>query len=408
MFSRQQKEPLVLLGMTIAIAGGTVLCGINPQLIDNITLQSLTSAAFAVFCATLYILYMLISKMVALVLHYIETKMPQHRHTLAASRADDDDGDDDDDIPMLLVTDESHNNDDDHNKKADNNEGGLTREAVIASMYLGGSGSFLAIPPLCMWDISISTSFVLSLLAIAFLDAGKVATEFRANVDTAAAVSNLKRLRLCHQGAILGMLLCILWNDAQDRSFLFLLPSNNTPGIVYEEGGQQWPLVLLAASSPFLLRGGGAGVRTSPAQTLETGLPVCALLAILVLCWYGPLEQVMLTHYFSSPLKTVLPMLILAPPCLATALAFILHSLRCRHAAVPSTLLTIALFVRQQILPVHRMRHRADWFALSSLLNVVGVSVAFWLYRRKVVWTPTPANNNEDDQEAKSIVDLQT
>ena len=220
----------------------------------------------------------------------------------------------------------------------------------------------------------------MSLLFVAFLDSTKVATDFRANVDTAQAVSNLKRLRLFHMGSILNVLACILWLDGQDRAFSFSLGDG---------GGQQWPLVLLAASSPFLLRGGPSRRNMAPSQTLETGLPVCALLAILVLCWYGPVENILLSHC-NSPLRTVLPMLILCPPCLAAALAFILHTLKCRCAAVSAILLVVALFIRQQISPTHHMQHRSDFFALSATVNSLVISTAFWIYRQKVVWTPPP------------------
>jgi hypothetical protein len=401
-FSRQQEEPLVVLGMAIAIAGCIVLCAINPQLLDNITLQSLTSAAFAVFAAALYLVYMIISRMVALVLLHIESRRGQH--ALLSEEP-------------LLADEEDEPGDDALSK--------LPREAVISSMYLGGTGAFLAIPPLCMWDISISSSFALSLLAIAFLDASKVAIEFRANVDTAAAISNLKRLRLFHIGSIVNTLICIMWLDGQDRA-VALIPHPNATSAPSGDNmmvvvGQQWPLVLLAASSPFLLRGGPSRRCMSPSQTLETGLPVCTLLAILILCWYGPLENIMISN-FHSPLRTVLPMLILCPPCIAAALAFVLYSLKCKHAAVPATLLSIALFVRQQILSTHRMAHRGDWLALSAVVNSLVVSIVFWVYRRKVVWTPcataqpldgccTPKeeqySNNSIEEEEQSIEDLQ-
>ena len=401
-FSRQQEEPLVLLGTAVALAGCCVLCAVNPQLLNNITLQSLTSATFAVGGALLYILYMVISKMVALVLLYIES---HQRHTLLLS--EDERRLMEDDTSELSHDDNDNNNNNNSNNgnSSSNNNARMPREAVISSMYLGGSGVFLSIPPLCVWDISISASFTLSLLAIAFMDGGKVATEFRANVDTAAAVINLKRLRMLHQGAILGMLLCMLWMDAQDRSFFDGAPSSQ---------GQQWPLVLLAASSPFLLRGGGGRLRgMSPSQTLETALPVCALLAILVLCWYGPLEKVLLSHT-SFPLATALPMLLLCPPCLSAALAFILHSLRCRHAAVSATLLTLTIFIRQQILAQHHMRSASDWLALGSMLNLLMLSGGFWLYRHRVIWTPSPPLVVADEivvataiPEDKSIEDLQ-
>ena len=381
-FGQQQREPLVVLAMSVAFAGCIVLCGINPQLLNSIALQSLTSAAFAVFAAVLYVLYMLISRMVAIVLQHIESHSNNNKHVPLMSS----------DETELLAPSEA----DEDTTVCDRDED-VPREAIISSMYLGGSGAFLAIPPLCMWDISISSAFVLALLAIAFLDAAKVSTEFRANVDTVKAISTLQRLRILHQGAVLGMIISILWLDGQDRAFnvftsTALTHTNNnttttTTTTTFLIDGQQWPLVLLAASSPFLLRGGPSRRGMTPSQTLETGLPVCTLLAILILCWYGPLENIMLTH-FNSPLRTVLPMLILCPPCLAAALAFVVHCLKSRSAAVAATLLSIALFIKQQTLDAHHMRHRADWFALSSVVNLLISSLVFWLYRRRVVWVP--------------------
>ena len=123
-FSIQQEEPLVVFGMAVAFSGCVVLCAINPQLTGNITLQSLTSAAFAVFAAVLYLLYMIISRILGLVLQHIDSR----QHRVVATNE-----------PLLTSDDEEEA------------EAELPREAVISSMYLGGSGAFLAIPPLCMW-----------------------------------------------------------------------------------------------------------------------------------------------------------------------------------------------------------------------------------------------------------------
>jgi hypothetical protein len=251
-----------------------------------------------------------------------------------------------------------------------------------------------------MWDISISTSFALALLTVAFLDAARPPKEFRTNVDTVKAIKNIRRLRFLHQSAILGLLLCVLWLDSQDRALFFNFWAQHITNATVNNNllveGQQWPLVLLAASSPFLLRGGPSRRNMTPSQTLETGLPICTLLAILVLCWYGPLENSLLMH-FNSPLRTVIPMLVLCPPCIAAALAFVVHGLKTRSAGTAATLLSIALFIRQQTLPAHRMQHKGDWIALSSTLNLLLSAIGCWLYRRRVVWTP----------EDKTIVDLQ-
>ena len=114
----------MVFGMAVAFSGCVVLCAINPQLTGNITLQSLTSAAFAVFAAVLYLLYMIISRILGLVLQHIDSR----QHRIVATNE-----------PLLTSDDEEEA------------EAELPREAVISSMYLGGSGAFLAIPPLCMW-----------------------------------------------------------------------------------------------------------------------------------------------------------------------------------------------------------------------------------------------------------------
>jgi hypothetical protein len=368
------EVPFLILGMVVALTGCIVLCAINPLLLNNLALQSLTASTFAIAAAILYLLYMIISKMVAIVFRYIEM---QHYSAFRRRATDyvEEEGDDDDeplgDDELLYLLSEE-----------DIAPTRLPREAVIASMYLGGSGTFLAIPALCMWDISVSSAFALALLVVAFLDAGKVATEFRTNVDTVFAITNLRRLRFLHQCAVLGMLLYIVWLDSQDRAHLLVSPLF----------GAQWPLVLLSASSPFLLRGGGSRALRgmSPAQTLETALPVCTLLAFLVLCWYGPLEKILLAH-FTSPLQTLLPMLILCPPCLAATLAFVLYSLKRRQTLVTVTLFTCGLFIRQQVLQGHRMQTRFDWFALSSAFNMVVSSISYYAYHRRVVWVAPPA-----------------
>ena len=382
----QHEEPLAFAGMTVALSGCIVLCAINPPLLDNITLQSLTSATFAISGAILYVLYMIISKMVALVFMYIETAQYRKRGTLLR---------DEDDTDGLLLSDSVDYEEEEEEPVAQS----LPREAVISSMYLGGSGSFLAIAPLCMWDISISAAFALSLLVVAFLDGGKIPTEFRIGVDTVSAIANIKRLRFLLQFSIFSMLLCILWLDSQDRKLLISTPQTSKFFVV----GGQWPLVLLSASSPFLLRGGGGRVLRgmSPSQTLETALPVCTLLAFLILCWYGPVEKIILAH-FISPLSTLLPMLILCPPCLSATLAFVLYSLKNRRAVVSAGLLTFALFIRQQILTEHHMLHKMDWMALSSVLNILASSIFFWLYKRKVLWQHKPPPSTT------VVVDLQT
>ena len=80
----------------------------------------------------------------------------------------------------------------------------LPRNVVISSMYLGGSGAFLAIPALCMWDFTISAFFIGSMTILSIIDFGKIVSEFRPNIDTGSAVTNLKAIRYALHMAIMA------------------------------------------------------------------------------------------------------------------------------------------------------------------------------------------------------------
>ena len=231
------KRPAWLshLGLAVAISVSALLCGLNVDLVSEISRQSVVSSVFCVFGGVLYIVYMIISKAVAIVITYTEVK------------ADDEDEDNMFDTEPLQYS-------DDH--KSDYHTAVLPRSAVVSSMYLGGIGMFLAIPSLCMWDQTVSATFVMSVALISVMDATKINVDFRPNVDTVAAIWRLRLFRTMTLLSIIGTLISVVFLDTRERwsQYTGFLNQTSVTIIVTQ---QQWPLLLLAASSPLLLRASG-------------------------------------------------------------------------------------------------------------------------------------------------------
>lgn len=83
---------------------------------------------------------------------------------------------------------------------------------------------------------------------------------------------------------------------------------------------------------------------------------------------FSPLEAALLHTREMVQMETAIPMLVLAPPCIAASLAFILHALRRRAALLSAALLLLVLTVRQQF--VHRSHGE------HNLLDVATVTAA--------------------------------
>ena len=140
----------------------------------------------------------------------------------------------------------------------------------------------------------------------------------------------------------------------------------------------------------------------SPPYALETGLPVATLLAILVVCWYTPVEVPSNTR-----LATWIPMLLICPPSLAVTLAFILRGFRRRQTLGTGVVLVVAFTifrlaceppeVRHSFMLVYSLdplRHayflrqggtRDRWLPLGFAMAMVATSVSRGLYHAEVV-----------------------
>lgn len=429
---------LAHLALIVVISGLIALCGVNTFLDNNVPLQSVVSATFCISAGLLYAVYMIISRLLALVLNYAErhSKHSYYDFTIE-SGGDDDEGSTDDQPKKSYFHKQNKKNytseyDDSTSTNTSSDEDSeknvkkyfiqkkkrhivqskrLPRNVVISSMYLGGSGAFLAIPALCMWDFTISAFFIGSMTILSIIDFGKIVSEFQPNVDTGSAVTNLKAIRYASHLAIIATISSVIFLDSimSEQSVIFTNEglanshaSNNNSKHWGSEIGVglflRWPLVLLAASSPVLLRAGGGGVgpfmhSLPPSQTLETGLPVSILLAILVICWYSPLESSLLlpsmVQFKDIHLPTFLPMIILGPSLVSATLAFVLRGFRNRSACTTAIILTCALVVRQQINPLHRLSSHKDCVAILLCLVMISIHVCFVVYKRRVELIPS-------------------
>ena len=430
---------LAHLALIVVTSGLITLCGVNTFLNNNVPLQSVVSATFCISAGLLYGVFMIISRLLALVLNYAEQNS---KHSYYDFTIESDDGSDCDGPKTYCsrkrnkqsyVSDYSTNTSS-SDEDSENNvrryfiqskkrhivqSQRLPRNVVISSMYLGGSGAFLAIPALCMWDFTITAFFIGSMTILSIIDFGKIVSEFQPNIDTGSAVTNLKAIRYALHAAVIATLSSVIFLDSiiSEQSVLFINAGNNS----LHWGGEigvglllRWPLVLLAASSPVLLRAGGGGVgpfmhSLPPSQTLETGLPVSILLAILVICWYSPLESTLLLPSFEQfknmHLATFIPMVVLGPSLISASLAFVLRGFRNRSACTTAIILTCALVVRQQVHPLHRLSSRGDCVAVLLCLVMISIHVWFVFYKRKVEILPSAASMKERKTENKNVPD---
>ena len=435
----------------------SVLCELNRYPWNqNMILQNITAACFCLYSAALYVVYMVVTAFLKLVLRYAgsvtyfnpssDYSYPEHELLNGSISWEDLEED------SVNLT-EPKNEEEECQKKTNswfpnisslkrkkrlsvlwNNfvqqhihakphvrRYSLPRSIIISSMYLGGSGAFLSILPLCMWDFTMSASFICSLLFISCIDAKPIPKDFKPDVDVASTTRNLKWLRFGYHMSAFISLLIILWIDTREEIIYYIIPMITTSSFpqflekqvsvnnqtsqpetylqmsenkVLLEGrtglSNKWPLIMLSASSPILLRAGCGGVGNfffslPPSQTLETGLPVSTILAILVVCWHNPSESIVQDFLGIIDYKTAIPLFIICPMCICAALAFILYGFKTRASGIIAILLLIILCIRQQILPAHHMQSTLDWTSLSSVLNTLACLVWYTLYKRSKV-----------------------
>jgi hypothetical protein len=378
----------------------TTLCELNRNVWDkNIVLQNITSSVFCIFASVLYITYMIITRLLYIVLKYAESNTYTFRSRVIRYSNVSIDYDYEDTFEEYIINEEEETNDNTESNDTFENKKEqirspytesymlnplnkkkpevLPRSVIISSMYLGGSGAFLSIIPLCMWDFSITASFINSMIVISMVDAQKKFSEFRPDTDKAQAIKNLKYLRLAYHLLSLGGTIIIGYNDIEK------IPNNTNRSNIREKIEilmLKWPFLFLATCSPILLRAGGGGVGNfiysiSPSHTLEIGLPISVLLSTLVLCWYSPLQSVYETTKFS--MNTVIPMFIVCPLCISGALTFILYGLKRRSCGVISCILLMVLAIREQLHHEHRFETLSDVISLCIPLLAFIVMIIY-------------------------------
>ena len=314
-----------VLGFACSVALSTALSAINQHQILPKDLP-IINALFCIEAALIYFLYMLVSSVLALALSCIEQR-PQ-----AAAY---------DPVPR-----------------------GFHRDALISSMYLGGSGCFLALPALGFWDISITVAFLLSFTLLALLTEHTKHPDFTPNQDKAAVLAHLRGFRW----ALYTLLLLLQL------------------GLLAKAGPSSFLLLLLAFVSPLLLRmaltnNHGA---VPPSQVLEAALPVSCLHAVLVIGWYNSMADFTTSD---KDLATFVPMLVICPFCQAASLAFILRAFSQKQSLPLAVVLTLTAFVVQQA-TAHRLAARSDWALLALALALLLACAALAFYRARAFMPP--------------------
>jgi len=430
---------------------------------QNMLLQDITASMFCLICASLYVAYMIITAFLRLVLTYAGshgghlssyTYVEEERADMLDNLADESSVGPMDDLSDTTADDDNNNAPEeredlkeapeisqpnvqqlwhkflkkyrlDPNTRLQDarrhiyNYGRIPRSVIISSMYLGGTGAFLAILPLCMWDYTMSASFVCSLIFISCMDAYPIPKDFKADVDVATATRALRWMRNGYHALAFVSVILILWIDASEEIMYYMVPlitsppfpkymmdkpySNDTfqlfhvdvsPEQVQVQGrtglAMKWPLIFLSASSPVFLRAGGGGVGNfffslPPSQTLETGLPVSTVLAILVLCYHNPSLSLVQDFAAMTEVRLIVPLFVLCPLCLAAALAFILYGFKKRSAGVIASILLLILCIRQQTTAKHHLQGHLDWLSLGFTLNTITCMAWYMIYKKKVV-----------------------
>jgi hypothetical protein len=395
------------------------VCGLNDAPFASAPqLQAVAHAGFCLLIGGLYALYMLTTLIARFVLFCADehpaafARMPRAWSLPMRVPASDPD-DDDDDVHATTATQPNHasssssrtaDEDDAYYEEDDDNEADndfdvlrrhrrqtphhLPREVLIASMYFGGLGAFLALGPLCMWNAGVTLAFLSALLGMA------IVFETPGASLTWLLLATLTLTIGCAAGVELTMP-PLVYREAPT-------PNSTRLTMLLESHWPQWPFMLLASASPLLLYVGmGAMVMPSmrapapphlflltPSKTLETGLPVSLLLACIVLSWFNPLETAILpTLLLASHLRFHILMVATAPVLFVATLAFLLHALRSRLLSPAIAALTSVFVVRQGVMHLAHSssRPRSMPFLMSAALALAALSLALAVARLRLV-----------------------
>ena len=445
--------PALALACTVALS--TSLTSINRHQITS-TKEDLPilNSCFCIEAALMYTMYMFVSRVLAFALSCIE-----HRHHRGRSDYYDPN---DNEYLVVSLQDEEDLEAEEHGKEEEPSghnvsllyyhAQGIHREALISSMYLGGSGCFLALPALGFWDLSITSVFLLSLTLIAFITEHTKHPEFKPNQDKAQTLLTLKRFRWALYATVFLIQSGIFLKSAPLAAAVAAL-SINTSVIPTPAAGASSSLpvmLLLAFASPLLLRlalpsslaassshntltmimvkekkkqkrtrsDPAATSLMSPTQALEAALPVSCLHAVLVLGWYTP--DVSPARFLQQKaLPQFLPMLIICPFCQAAILAFILRAFKNKQSLPLIIILTITAFIVQLIFSPARnnihlqdQQELLDWILLGLSVKLLILCASFLFYRHNAfLQQPTQHHEQsvllkEDDSHYRSQIDL--
>ncbi len=419
----QQQKHLPILALLFTVALSTTFMGLNKRTHTEAEYPIL----YAMFClhvTTVYVLYMLISRIAILALNCIEHRYSRSGGTGSTALSPYERvmeehlewGADDEEEEAALHPQDSSPARPENNPVSILFARGIHREALISSMYLGGSGCFLALPALSFWNISQSCAFLLSLIGIAFFGEHTKLVEFAPNQDKAKVLRELRHLRWLLYATTLTFILCLFYKDNRDafdqafqqfyneqqlqhtlhntnHSVLASAPSS-TPR--FYDGGSIIMLIL-ALVSPLLLRLSlpHAVIRStslmSPSQVLEAALPVSCLHAVLVLGWYSGTPPPLGINVETKWLGVFIPMLILCPFCQVVILAFILRGFRHRQTMPNVIILAFTTFIMQEIFGQSQMKASMDWYLLIMACIILIFSGALLLAKHMATACPSPS-----------------
>jgi hypothetical protein len=395
---------LPILALLFITALSSVFMGLNHATHQEAE-HPIVYALFCIEVAAIYVLYMVISRIAVLAIDCIEHRSIGFSSTSAS--------------PYERVI-EQHIEvwGDEHDLETDTTPSaqspisvlfarGIHREALISSMYLGGSGCFLALPALSFWNVSQTCAFLLALVAIAFFSEHTKLVEFAPNQDKAKVLRDLRYLRWLTYGTTTGFILGIMLKDTRDVVVLLLHPMmNHTAHTALQQPYDSGSIIMLilAFVSPLLLRLSlpHAIVRRtslmSPSQALEAALPVSCLHAILVLGWYGGTTPPMGIDLSTKFLPLFVPMAILCPFCQVVMLAFILRGFRQCQTLPTIVILACTAYINQQIFST-RMRTEIDYVLLSLGLCCLCSSALLVFAKHKATAAVHLQQQKQDDEE---------
>ena len=316
----ERPRPLAHLGLWLTSAALALVCAFN----DDVATPQLQTIAQALFCVAAGALYALLMS-VRLIARWVMSCVGEEEAV-----EEDDVDESEEEEPEFVIRDL------------------LPRETIIATMYLGGLGMFLALAPLCMWSGDATLAFLCALLLL-------------------SATLEPVTQQLTHALLLLAVTLtltCLIalhatgpHHLAQGAMHTFEHNAHIVAQLAVQMPPQRWPawpFALMAATSPCLLymgagRGSHQGFHSMPpSKTLETGLPICLLLACVVLGWFNPIETLMLQELFR--LRAWVLMSLLAPPLLVAQLALLIHMLRSQSILAAVAILAAVYGARQQTL----------------------------------------------------------